>query len=125
MHRKILIIDDEKTIQEVVKTALQVLSGWTALTASSGREGVALAEAETPDAILLDVMMPDMDGPQTLKALQSDVRSQAIPVLFLTAKMTVPDLEKLRTLGAKAIITKPFDPIKLASTISQALGWPE
>ncbi len=125
MHRKILIIDDEKTIQEVVKTALQVLSGWTALTASSGNAGVALAEAETPDAILLDVMMPDMDGPQTLKALQSDVRSQAIPVLFLTAKMTVPDLEKLRTLGAKAIITKPFDPIKLASMISQALGWPE
>jgi two-component system, OmpR family, alkaline phosphatase synthesis response regulator PhoP len=123
VHRKILIIDDEEAIRDVVKVTLELLSGWTALTAGSGSEGLELAAAETPDAILLDAMMPDMDGPHTLAALQSNPVTQAIPVLFLTAKMMVSDLQQLRSLGAKAVITKPFDPMRLASEIEQALGW--
>jgi diguanylate cyclase (GGDEF)-like protein len=125
LHRKILIIDDEEAIRDVVKVTLELLSGWTALTAPSGSEGIDLALAELPDAILLDAMMPGTDGPHTLAALQSNPSTQAIPVLFLTAKMTVEDLKKLRTLGAKAVIAKPFDPMTLANEIAQTLGWPE
>jgi DNA-binding response OmpR family regulator len=123
MHRKILIIDDEDSIREVVKITLEILSGWTALGASSAREGLILAEAELPDAILLDVMMPDMDGYQTLRALQANPATCTIPVVMLTAKMKNGDTSELHTEGVKAWIIKPFNPVRLASEISQALGW--
>ncbi len=120
---KILIIDDEEAVRYLVSLTLGLLSGWTALSAASGSDGVKLAVAEAPDAILLDVMMPDMDGRQTLESLQSNPSTKAIPVLFLTASVRARDLEKLRALGAKAVITKPFDPMSLAGQIAQTLGW--
>jgi CheY-like chemotaxis protein len=123
MHRKILIIDDEDAIREVVKVTLELLSGWTALTASSANEGISVAATESPDAILLDIMMPDMDGFQTLKALQANPGTRAIPVVMLTAKMTAAGQKGFRPDGVKAVIIKPFNPLRLAGQISQALGW--
>jgi CheY-like chemotaxis protein len=123
VHRKILIIDDEDSIREVVKVTLEVLSGWTALTASSARQGITMAAAELPDAILLDVMMPDMDGFQTLQALQANPATRSIPVVMLTAKVKTGDARTARPDGAKGVIVKPFNPLRLAGQISQALGW--
>jgi CheY-like chemotaxis protein len=123
MRRKILIIDDEESIREVVKVTLEVFSGWTAVTASCASEGLSLAAAENPDAILLDLMMPDMDGFQTLKVLKANPATCAIPVVMLTAKTNTPGARELHPQGVKAIIVKPFNPLRLAGQISQALGW--
>lgn len=123
VFRKILIIDDEEAIREVIRVTLETLSGWEAGTARSGKEGVAMAAVDPPDAILLDVMMPEMDGPRTLMELQSNPATQNIPVLFLTAKVQGADIRKLQTLGAKAVIAKPFDPVCLAQEVARALGW--
>lgn len=123
MSRKILIIDDEEAIREVTQVTLEVLSGWDTRMARSGKEGVAMAAADPPDAILLDVMMPEMDGPHTLKELQLNPVTRNIPVLFLTAKVQGAEVRKLQTLGAKTVIAKPFDPMSLADEVAQALGW--
>lgn len=123
MHRKILIIDDEDSIREIVKVALEALVGWTTLTASTGREGIAIAAAETPDAILLDVMMPEMDGLQTLTALKGNPATEHIPVLMLTAKVTAGEPRGVHLEGARAVILKPFNPLRLAGQVSQVLGW--
>ena|SRR5487761_850082 len=123
MHRKILIVDDEDAIREVTQVALETLSDWTVLTARSGREGIRLAAADRPDAILLDVMMPDMDGPATLQELAANPLTREIPVLFLTAKVQAADIRRLRGLGVKGVIAKPFDPLELAREVAEALGW--
>ncbi|MEO1445286.1 MAG: response regulator [Cyanobacteria bacterium J06635_11] len=117
------MIDDEVDIQTVARIGLTTLSGWDVLTASSGAEGIAQALRRQPDAILLDVMMPDMDGVATLKALKADAQTQAIPVIFLTAKSKAADRKKLYEAGAQGVINKPFDPTTLASQISGFLGW--
>lgn len=123
MSRKILLIDDEPAIVEVTRATLEILAGWTVIAASSGSEGVKLAAAERPDAILLDAMMPDMDGPRTLKDLQAGVRTGDIPVVFLTAKVQAADIRRFRDLGASGVIAKPFDPLRLAGEVSSILGW--
>ncbi|HTV56771.1 MAG TPA: response regulator [Terriglobia bacterium] len=123
MRRKILIIDDEDSIREVVKVTLEVLSGWIAVTASSAKQGIMVAADEKPDAILLDVMMPDMDGFQTLHALQANPATRSIPVVMLTAKVKTGDATTACPDGVKGVILKPFNPLRLAGQISQALGW--
>lgn len=123
MSRKILLIDDEEAIIEVTRATLEIMAGWTVIAASSGSEGAALAAAERPDAILLDVMMPDMDGPRTLKDLQAGARTGDIPVVFLTAKVQAADIRRFRDLGAAGVIAKPFDPLRLAGEISSILDW--
>jgi CheY-like chemotaxis protein len=121
--RRILVIDDEEAIREVTQVTLETFAGWIITTASSGREGIARAAQDPPDAILLDVMMPDMDGPSTFKELCQNPATRHIPVLFLTAKVQAADIEAFRNLGAKAVIAKPFDPMSLAHDVSKVLGW--
>lgn len=121
--KQILMIDDEIDIQTIARMGLTLISGWQVLTASSGQEGIQQAKGHQPDAILLDVMMPDMDGVATLAALKADQVTQAIPVIFLTAKSKASDRQKLYALGAQGVINKPFDPTTLASQISGFLGW--
>ena len=123
MIRKILVIDDEEAIREVTKVTLELFAGWAITVAGSGPEGITLAAANRPDAILLDVMMPDMDGPRTLAGLKASKATERIPVLFLTAKVQATDLSRLRALGAKGVIAKPFDPARLADEVAAALGW--
>lgn len=121
--KHILIIDNEPYIQEVAQICLETVAGWQVSAASSGQEGLAKAAAEQPDAILLDVMMPDMDGPTTFQHLQSNPATQKIPVILLTAKVQASDRQRYESVGMKAVIAKPFEPLQLAAQISQALGW--
>ena|SRR5438270_3357499 len=121
--RRILIVDDEDDIREVAQVSLELVGHWEVLTAASGRDGISSARSERPDAILLDVMMPDMDGPSTLAQLQADPLTRDIPVVFLTAKAQSADRSRLAQLGAAGILTKPFDPLKLAAEVASTLHW--
>lgn len=123
--KRILIIDDEADIREVAQVSLEMVGGWEVLTARSGGEGLALARDQRPDAILLDVMMPDMDGPTTFKKLQEDPASRGIPVVLLTAKALQPQQGPLADLEVAAVIAKPFDPMALPRQLADALGWAE
>ena len=125
--RRILIIDDEDDIREVAALSLEAVAGWNIITASSGAEGMAIAAAaapnEKPDAILMDVMMPEVDGPTTFGLMQQDPAIAGIPVLLLTAKVQGVDQRRFANLGVSAVLFKPFDPLTLAQQISEALGW--
>lgn len=121
--RRILIIDDEDDIREVAALSLEATAGWQVLTAGSGLEGIAIAASEQPDAILMDVMMPGVDGPTTFRNMQQDPAIAHIPVLLLTAKVQGVDQRRFASLGVAAILFKPFDPLTLAGQISEALGW--
>ena len=122
---QILIIDDEDDIREVAQMGLELVSGWRVETADSGPEGASRAAADVPDAILLDVMMPDVDGPATLKLLRSDPATASIPVVFLTARAQASDVDWLTGLGADGVLAKPFDPVTLADDVARVLGWSE
>ena len=122
-HKRILIIDDDHRIREVTKLTLELMAEWEVVTASSGSEGLALAETALPDAILLDVMMPDLDGIETLRNLRANSLTQHVPVLLLTAKVQTTEQQQLVNLGVAGIISKPFDPLTLPTTISEALSW--
>lgn len=98
--KKILVVDNEEYIQEVTKICLETVAGWEVLTAGSGHEGILKAEAHQPDAILLDVMMPDMDGFTTFEQLQANRATQTIPVILLTAKMQAGDHQRGKGKGA-------------------------
>ena len=118
---KILIIDDEADIRRIAHLALGRVGAMDVSEAQSGLEGLRKAEDTHPDAILLDVMMPGLDGPSTLAALRSNPATANIPVIFLTAKAMVSELERLRALGAAGVLTKPFDPMTLAVQVRAAL----
>ncbi len=119
---KILIIDDENDIRRIARLALSKVGKMDVIEASNGTEGLQKAELEQPDVILLDVMMPLLDGPSTLATLQSSNVTEHIPVIFLTAKAMPSELVRLRSLGVKGVLTKPFDPMTLATQIKDLLG---
>jgi CheY-like chemotaxis protein len=121
--RRILIIDDEDDIREVAALSLEATAGWHILTANSGASGIEIAVAEQPDAILMDVMMPGVDGPTTFRKMQQNPAITHIPVLLLTAKVQGVDQRRFAGLGVAAILFKPFDPLTLAEQISDVLGW--
>lgn len=121
--RRILVVDNEPYIQEVAKVCLETVAGWDVLIASSGQECLSQAEAEQPDAILLDVMMPDMDGMATFQKLQENPLTKSIPVILLTAKIQSSDRRRYAQMGLTAAIAKPFNPLELAGQITDALGW--
>ena len=123
--RRILIIDDEDDIREVAALSLEATAGWQVLTASSGAEGISTAVASRPDAILMDVMMPGMDGPTAFRHMQEESALDGIPVLFLTAKVQGVDQRRFSNLGVAAVLNKPFDPLTLAQQVSEVLGWEE
>ncbi|MHB1022011.1 MAG: response regulator [Acidobacteriaceae bacterium] len=121
--RRILIIDDEDDIRQVAALSLETVAGWEVFTANSGMQGIEKAAAEKPDAILLDVMMPQMDGPTTFQQMQQNPETSGIPVLLLTAKVQGVDQRRFANLGVAAVLFKPFDPLTLAEQISAVLGW--
>jgi len=125
MSRRILIVDDEDDIREVAQLSLEMVAGWDVIPARSGEEGIRLAAEERPDAVLLDVMMPDMDGPTTFRRLRDDPATSSIPVILLTAKVQPADLRRFDGLGVEGVLSKPFDPMDLARQISATLGWPQ
>jgi DNA-binding response OmpR family regulator len=119
---KILIIDDEDDIRAISRLALGRVGGMEVVDAANGSDGIAKAVADAPDAILLDVMMPEQDGPATFGLLKADPRTAGIPVIFLTAKAMASEVVRLRALGAKGVLTKPFDPMTLAASVRAILG---
>jgi CheY-like chemotaxis protein len=123
LHRRILIIDDEDDIREVAALSLETVAGWEVVVASSGAQGLARAAECRPDVILLDVMMPGMDGPATFQELRNNPATAGIPVLLLTAKVQSSDKRRFADLGVEAVLFKPFDPLTLSTQISGALGW--
>ena len=123
MAYKILIVDDEDDIREVAALSLESVAGWEVLTASSGAQGITRAIEFKPDAILLDVMMPGMDGPTTFRELRKNPATTKIPVLLLTAKVQGSDQRRFADLGVEAVLFKPFDPLTLSTQIAGVLGW--
>jgi CheY-like chemotaxis protein len=123
--RHILIIDDEDDIREVASLSLEAVAGWKVSTANSAAQGIAVAPGLQPDAILMDVMMPGMDGPTAFRAMQQVASIAHIPVILLTAKVQAQDQRRFADLGVAAVLFKPFDPLQLAAQISKALGWPD
>ncbi len=121
--RRVLLIDDEDDIREVATVSLSRLGGWEVVAAGSGMEGLAKAESTRPDAILLDVMMPDIDGPATLKKLQANPSTKNIPIILLTAKIQAADRRRFQELGIAGLIAKPFDPLDLPHQVANYLGW--
>lgn len=122
-NRRILIVDNEPSIQEVAQICLETVAGWEVSIASSGLEGLAAAEREQPDAILLDIMMPDMDGLDTFSRLQANPVTRSIPVILLTAKVQTTNCQDYTELGIRSTIAKPFNPLALAQEIATTLGW--
>lgn len=123
MQHRILIIDDEDDIREVAALSLETVADWEVEVASSGAQGLAKAIVSQPEAILLDVMMPGMDGPTTFRELRKNPATAHIPVLLLTAKVQNSDQRRFSDLGVEAVLFKPFDPLTLSAQISQVLGW--
>ena len=120
--KRILLVDDEDDIREVAQLSLETVAGWEVLSVSSGREALAHTQSGEFDVILLDVMMPEMDGLATFELLHANDSSKAIPVIFLTAKVQVSDRRRFEEMGVAGIITKPFDPLVLADQIKDCLG---
>jgi CheY-like chemotaxis protein len=123
MSRKILLVDDEDDIREVAQMSLEMTAGWEVVAAGSGPEALRLAALERPDAILLDVMMPGMDGPATARELKAGAATAGIPIVLLTAKVQAADRRRFDDLGVAGILSKPFDPMTLADEVAGVLGW--
>ncbi len=118
-----LVVDDEEDIREVAQLGLETFAGWDVRTAASGPQALHDAAADPPDVVLLDVMMPELDGPSTLAALREHPATRDVPVVFLTAKVQASERRRLEDLAA-GVIAKPFDPVRLAGEVAERLGWP-
>lgn len=118
---KILLVDDEEDIRLVASVSLQRMGGFQVILATSGEEAIELASNERPDVILMDFMMPDMNGEALLEKIRNDEKLRRIPVIFLTAKAKPTDVQRLLRLGAKGVIGKPFDPTHLSEEVQRIL----
>src|SRR5580658_1244531 len=115
---RILYIDDEPDIREVARIALEVVGGFEVAVCDTGEQALAIGEAFAPDLILLDVMMPGMDGPQTLRALRAIGALARVPVVFFTAKAQRSEIAELLALGAIDVLGKPFDPMAIGQALN-------
>lgn len=115
--QRVLYVEDDPDIQAVAQVALEVVGGFTVQICSSGEEALRVAETFGPDMIVLDVMMPGMDGPSTLKALRERPSLASVPVAFMTAKVQPSEVAHYKALGARDVIAKPFDPMTLARQV--------
>jgi DNA-binding response OmpR family regulator len=121
---KVLIIDDDADIRRIARLSLSRLGGMAVIEAASGGEGVRKARQQKPDVILLDLMMPAMDGVATLAALRSQPATAGTPVIVLTAKAVGDEVERMTALGAAGVLSKPFDPRTLAADVRTLLRRP-
>ena len=119
---KVLLVDDEDDIRTIGQLSLSRVGGWQTVLASSGTEAVAKAATERPDLILLDVMMPGMDGPTTFGQLRAQESTAKTPIIFMTAKIQKQEVARYLELGAVGVIGKPFDPMTLPAEIKRLLS---
>jgi CheY-like chemotaxis protein len=122
-RKKVLVIDDEIIIRDVVQGCLEELGGWQVFCASSAREGLALLNQMLPDMILLDVMMPGMDGLTFLNFLKRNTTFPDIPVILLTVRVELTDRQRYQDLGLAGVISKPFRPQQLVQGIAAIMDW--
>ncbi|RAZ92921.1 hypothetical protein DPM33_03445 [Mesorhizobium hawassense] len=122
MPARILYVDDEDDIREIAQMSLELDPGFEVRSSASGIEALTAAAAWQPNLILLDVMMPDMDGPETLKRLGEAPATASIPVVFITARTQTHEVERYLAMGAVGVIAKPFDPMALASEVRKLLS---
>ncbi len=122
MTRKILVVDDEPDLRELARMSLELVGGHQVVLASSGEEALALVVEERPDAVVMDVQMPGLDGPATLRQMHAG-GGEVPPTVFLTASVLESEVSELRQLAVVGVLSKPFDPITLASELGQLLGW--
>ena len=117
--QRVLCVEDDPDIRVVAKLALERVGGFSVLLCASGQEAIEKGPAFAPEFILLDAMMPGMDGPSTLKALRQIPALATVPVAFMTAKVQPSEIAGFKALGALDVIAKPFDPRTLAGTVKK------
>jgi CheY-like chemotaxis protein len=122
MTSRILYVDDEADIREIAAMSLELDPDFEVRLCASGAEALTAAAEWRPDLILLDVMMPGMDGPTTFGKLREQAQTSAIPVVFITARTQAQEVEGFKALGARGVIGKPFDPMSLAGTVRTYIG---
>lgn len=123
MSRRVLVVDDDQAIREIAQMSLELMAGWQVEVASNGVEALQICAARRPDAIVLDVMMPTMDGPTTFANLQADAQMRHVPVVLLTAKVQPDERRRWKQLGVMGVLAKPFDPLRLSEQLAVLLGW--
>lgn len=121
--KRVLIIDDEPGIRKIVQISLKAIAAWEVLTAASGAEGLAIAQTELPDAILLDVMMPGMDGLATLQHFRDNAATCSMSIILLTAKAQASEQQQFHGLEIAGVITKPFKAPDLVQQMRSLLHW--
>lgn len=119
----LLVVDDDPVSREITMLAIEMVPGWRALAAGSGHEAITIAERDHPDAILLDVWMPGMDGPDVVSVLRARPGSREVPIILLTASTGDSEVARLGALPVAGMVIKPFSPRSLPGTIRQLLGW--
>ncbi len=120
--KTVLLVDDDQNIRFVAQMSLEGLTSWQVIAAESGEDALRKVADKTPDVILLDMMMPGMDGPATFAKLRERPELASVPIIFMTAKVQTHEIEGYRQLGAAGVITKPFDPMSLADDIRQIVS---
>jgi two-component system OmpR family response regulator len=120
--KTILYVEDETDIRTIAKMALEAVGGFTVLACASGQAAVDAAPTAAADLILLDVMMPGLDGPSTLQALRAVAATATTPVIFMTAKVQPAEVAQYKALGALDVIAKPFDPMQISAEIRRIWG---
>lgn len=121
--RRLLLIEDNEDNRTLIKFALENQTDWEIITASSGTEGIAKAEMERPDVILLDLILPDLDGLSVCEILKANLFTSTTPIIFITAMAQAKVLTQLKATLAEGIITKPFDIIDLNHQIAKICKW--
>jgi CheY-like chemotaxis protein len=123
VKRRILVVDDDDAARHAAASTLQITAGWDVVEAYCGAQAIESATQQQPDAILLDVMMPAMDGPAMLAKLRTTRATSHIPIVLLTGNVQAVQNGSFSHLPVAAILLKPFDPLRLASQVADALGW--
>lgn len=121
--RQILLIEDDDAIREVAQASLELVGGYEVTTASSGQEGLELSRLNPPDAILLNVRMPRLDGAATFARLQEHPETRHVPVILWTTKTQEADRRRFAELGVTGVLSKPFNPLTLPGQIAELLDW--
>lgn len=115
--QRVMLVDDEEDIRTIGEMSLSAVGGWDVVLAGSGGDALSMSEDNPVDLIILDVMMPQMDGPETFRRLRDAESTRATPIIFMTAKVQRDEVERYRSLGAAGVISKPFDPMTLPDQI--------
>jgi CheY-like chemotaxis protein len=123
IRKQILIVDDQEHLRELIQLCLEDLAGWNTLVAESGQECLQILQTERPNAILLDVSMPGMDGFAVCEILQSDPITRSIPVILVTARVLSSDMANFAEMGVAGVIPKPFEATTLPRKVAEILGW--